>query len=73
MSAPGDYGSHDALGLAELVRTKQVSARELVDECIARVDRVNGQLNAVVTRMDAEARAAAAGPLEGPLQASPSS
>jgi amidase len=66
-----DYGKHDALGLAELVRTKQVSARELVDECIARVDRVNGQLNAVVTRMDAEARKAADGPLDGPFAGVP--
>lgn len=36
MGTIADYGSRDALGLAELVRTKQVSALELVDECIAR-------------------------------------
>jgi amidase len=66
-----EYGSHDALGLAELVRTKQVTAQELVDECIARVERVNGQLNAVVTRMDDRARAAAKGTLEGPFAGVP--
>jgi amidase len=71
MGKIADYGSQDALGLAELVRTKQVSALELVDECIARVDRVNGQLNAVVTRMDDQARAAAKGPLEGPFAGVP--
>ncbi len=45
-----DYGSYDALGLAELVRTKQVSARELLDEAIARTEKVDPQINAVVVK-----------------------
>ncbi len=67
-----EFGDHDALGLAQLVREKKVSPLELVDACIARVDRVNGRLNAVVTRMDDEARAAAKGPLpDGPFTGVP--
>ncbi len=63
MTLRDDFGNHDALGLAALVREKKVSPRELVDECLARVDRVNGTLNAVVTRMDEQARAAADRPI----------
>jgi hypothetical protein len=33
-----EYGSYDAVGLADLVRRKQVSAHELLDEAIARHD-----------------------------------
>ena len=29
-----EYGEYDALGLAELVKTKQVTAREVMDEAI---------------------------------------
>src|SRR5262249_34495638 len=35
---------------AELVRKKQVSARELLDEAIARTEKVNPQINAVVIK-----------------------
>jgi Asp-tRNA(Asn)/Glu-tRNA(Gln) amidotransferase A subunit family amidase len=54
-----EYGKHDALGLAELVKQRQVSATELVDTCIARIEKVNPALNAVITPMYDEARAAA--------------
>jgi amidase len=47
-----EYGAYDALGLAELVRTKQVSARELLDEAVARTERVDPDVNAVVVRHD---------------------
>jgi amidase len=60
---PDDLGRYDALGLAQLVREKKVSPRELVDACLARVDRVNGRLNAVVTRMDDRARKDAEAPI----------
>lgn len=63
MAISDDLGKHDALGLAGLVRDKKVSARELVDDCLTRIDKVNGQLNAVVTRLDDEARAIAERPL----------
>src|SRR6202158_1848597 len=45
-----EYGSHDGMGLAELVRKKQVSARELLDEAIARAAKVDPQINAVVVK-----------------------
>src|SRR5437764_2384879 len=45
-----EYGSYDAVGLADLVRRKQVSAKELLDEAIARTAKVDGEINAVVVR-----------------------
>ena len=49
----------DATDLARLIRTGQVSSREAVQSCLARMDAVNGKLNAVVRRFDAEALASA--------------
>lgn len=43
-----DYEKHDALALAELVRRKEVSPTELLDEACRRIDRLNPRLNAVV-------------------------
>ncbi len=54
-----DYHRFDGLGLADLVRTKQVAARELVDTALARADAVNPVLNAIIHRMDDAARAEA--------------
>ena len=34
-----EYGNYDGIGLADLVRKKQVSARELLDEAIVRTER----------------------------------
>jgi amidase/6-aminohexanoate-cyclic-dimer hydrolase len=45
-----EYGSHDAVGLADLVRKKQVSPGELLDEAIARTAKVDPQINAVVVK-----------------------
>jgi amidase len=53
---PGEYQGYDGLGLAELVRTKQVTARELVEAALERLDAVNPSINAVIHRMDAAAR-----------------
>ena len=41
MMAFREYGNYDGLGLAELVRKKQVTASELLDEAIARTARVD--------------------------------
>ena len=46
----------DALALAQLVRTREASPRELVDAAIGRIERLNPQLNAVVHFMFAQAR-----------------
>ncbi len=64
MSVP-EYGSYDALGLAELVRAKRVSAGELLEEAIARAERANPHINAIVCRRYDEARAAAQAGLPG--------
>jgi amidase len=45
-----EYGDYDGMGLAELVRKKQVSSRELLDEAIARTARIDPQINAVVVK-----------------------
>lgn len=45
-----EYGRHDAVGLADLVRNKQVSPGELLDEAIARTAKVDPQINAVVVK-----------------------
>jgi amidase len=58
MSDFSEYSNYDGLGLAELVRTGQVSAEELLDAAINRTDRVNGDLNAVVHKHYEEARLA---------------
>ncbi len=50
---------YDATDLARMIRLGQVSAREATASCIARIDAVNPQLNAVVRRMDDEALATA--------------
>ena len=60
--------SYDALGLAELIKRKQVSPLELVEDVIRRVEKLNPKINAVLTKnLDVEkARARArSGALEG--------
>jgi amidase len=45
-----EYGNYDGVGLADLVRKKQVSAVELLDEAIARTAKVDPDINAVVVK-----------------------
>ncbi|MCS6900329.1 MAG: amidase [Myxococcales bacterium] len=67
-----DLGAYDALGLAELVRKKEVSPLDLIDAAIARIEEVNPRLNAIVTRMYERAREEAQGRLpEGPFTGVP--
>ncbi len=44
------YADFDGVGLAELVRKKEVSATELLDEAIARTEAVDPKINAVVVK-----------------------
>lgn len=53
------YLTRDGLGLAELVRSGEVRATELLDTALARIAAVNPRLNAVVRLMEQEAREAA--------------
>jgi amidase len=49
-----------ALELAAALRTRELSAVELLDACIAAIDELSPQLNAVIWRNDDDARTAAA-------------
>ena len=72
MAAFSEYENYDGLGLADLVRRRAVSAEELLDAAIARVESRNGNVNAVVVRLYDEARQAIADGLpEGPLAGVP--
>ena len=67
-----DYQEFDAVGLAELVRTRQATAAELVEAAIERIERHNGVLNAVIYKAYDEARRTAAGSLpDGPFRGVP--
>jgi amidase len=67
-----EYSNYDGLGLAELVRTKDVTPLELVDAAIERIERHDARLNAVVHTAYDEARRTAAGPLpDGPFRGVP--
>jgi amidase len=49
MSDFKEYDQYDGLGLAELIRTRQVSADEVCEAAVRRIERYNPKLNAVVT------------------------
>ena len=54
-----EYIGHDASGLAQLIRAKEVTASELLDLALERVSILNPEVNAVVRLMEEDARAAA--------------
>ena len=51
-----EYDNYDGLGLAELVRKKEVSPSDLLEEAIHRNEKVNGETNAVVLKHYEEAK-----------------
>jgi amidase len=72
MSGFSDYDKYDGLGLAELVRKKEVKPSELVEEAISRIEKLNAQLNAVIYKMYELARKAADGDIpDGPFKGVP--
>ena len=62
------YADYDGLGLAELVRQRQVTPAELVEAAIERIERHNPALNAVVYKAYDEARAST---ISDPLRSGP--
>lgn len=67
-----DYERYDGLGLAALVKARQVSAAELFAAAMERVEQRNPATNAVVNRMYDQAQAAmAAGLPSGPFTGVP--
>lgn len=67
-----EYADYDGLGLAALVRKGEVTAAELLEAAIERIERHNGVLNAVTFKAYDEARTTAASALpEGPFKGVP--
>ena len=74
-----DPAFHGAAELVEAIRIRKLSSRELVDHYLARIEKINPALNAVVTldieaarqRADAADRALARGESWGPLHGLP--
>jgi amidase len=51
MQGFAEYEKYDALGLADLVRRRQVTPRELLEAAIERVEQRNSRVNAVVIKL----------------------
>jgi len=68
-----ELSTMDAIAQAELVRRRELTPLELVDAAIARIERVNPTINAVITSLFEEARAAAVSPdlPDGPFRGVP--
>ena len=72
MGGFAEYEKYDGLGLAGLVRRKEVSAVELIEAAIERVEKRNPAINAVTMKLyDYGHRAIAAGLPEGPFSGVP--
>ena len=72
MNTLPDLSQHDALSLAHLIRTRQLTPTELLEATLERIGQLNPTLNAVVTRMDGAARTAIKNGLpDGPLTGVP--
>ncbi|MBS1789808.1 MAG: amidase [Acidobacteria bacterium] len=59
MALSNELAWMDATAQAELVRSKQITPLELVEAAMARIERVNSHLNAIVTKMYNQASDAA--------------
>jgi amidase/6-aminohexanoate-cyclic-dimer hydrolase len=69
---PDEFVRHDGLGLAALIRRCEVSAAEVLEAAVAAVEARNHEINAVVSRLYDQARAAiAAGLPPGPFTGVP--
>jgi amidase len=72
MNGFAEYEQYDALGLAELVQRGEITAEELLDAAIARVEARNPTVNAVVMKLyDYGRQAITAGLPEGPFTGVP--
>ena len=64
-AAMDEFAKYDGMGQAALVRKGEVSSLELVDAAIARIEKLNPALNAVVHKLYDEGRAVAQGDIPG--------
>ncbi len=65
-------GTMDAVAVAEAIATKQISVAEATEAAIARAEKVNGELNAIVLKTYDDARNYTALVKDGPLYGVPS-
>jgi amidase len=66
-----EYIQYDGLGLAELIKRKEVTATELLRIALERTDATHKKLNAVIIRMDDIGKTRAKQPLTGPFAGVP--
>ena len=68
-----DYASYDGLGLAKLIKDKQVTVNELIEDAFEQIETINPDLNAVVrTRKEKAFKEAETGKLpDGPFAGVP--
>jgi amidase len=67
-----ELSCYDAVGLADLVRSRQITPLELVEDTIRKIETVNPKLNAVIrTTYDRARTSASAHPGDGPLAGVP--
>jgi amidase len=72
MMKVSEYAKYDGIGLAELVKARQVSPRELAETALEAIDALNDKLNAVVAKTPEETeRALREGPGKGPFEGVP--
>ncbi|MEO8040677.1 MAG: amidase [Betaproteobacteria bacterium] len=72
MGGFADYENYDALGLADLIRRREVTPEELLDAAIERVEARNPAVNAVIMKLyDYGRKAIADGLPEGPFRGVP--
>ena len=71
MSRFDEYDDFDAVGLAELIRSRQVSSADVVEAAIERIETRNPAINAVVHTLYDQARQRAADPIDGPFSGVP--
>src|SRR5215471_11757647 len=64
-----EYRKHDAISLAGLIAKREVSPEEVLETAIARAEKINPVINAIVHKQYEQARKAAA--TEGPLKGVP--
>lgn len=67
-----EFSSYDATGLAELIRSKQITAADAVEDTIRKIEAINPKLNAVIHKTYDRARQQlAAGVGDGPFAGVP--
>lgn len=64
-----EYAAHDMIGLAGLIRSREVTSAELVDCCLGAIEAVNPHINAVIGLVPEDLRAQMGG--EGPFAGVP--